>query len=145
MLRPVLVLLCAASTASAADDAWAKVKELKSGTELRVYKRGSMQPLLVKMGDINDENLVIVDRNKETAIPLDQIDRIDARPTGKRLTTESKTSEKNPATDPRSTIPGPNGGGGAGPTTSTSSGVSFGNKPDFETVYRRPTGGPPKK
>ena len=130
-----------------ADDPWAKVKELKTGTELRVYKKGSAQPLTVKMDELTDDNLLVIDKKEQTAIPRDLIDRIDYRPTGKsRVTTESKMATKDTTGDPKAVIPAPNSrGGSAGPASETSSGISIGSRPDFETVYRRPTGGPPKK
>ena len=146
MLKTILVL-CAAALAFGADDPWAKVKELKTGTELRVYKRGSAQPLTVKMDELTDENLVVIDKKEQKAIPRDQIDRIDSRAAGRsRTTTDTMTAEKNAANDPRSNIPGPNAPPGAmhAPSTTASSGVSW-SKQDFETVYRRQTGAPPKK
>ena len=145
MLKTILVL-CAAAVAFGAEDPWAKVKELKTGSELRVYKRGSAQPLLVKMGDLTDDNLVVVNKKEETAIPRDQIDRIEARLAARtRTTTDTESAEKNTASDPRSSIPGPNAPPGAmhAPTTTTSTGVQW-TKQDFEVVYRRPTGAPKK-
>src|SRR6266481_5451758 len=145
MIKTVIVL-CAASLAFGADNPWAKVKDLKTGTELHVYKRGSMQPLTVKMDELTDENLVVIQKNEQTAIPRDQIDRIDARPAGRtRTTTDTKTAESNAATDPRSTIPGPNQPPGAvhAATTTASSGVNW-TTPGFENVYRR-TASAPKK
>ena len=130
-----------------ADDPWLKVKELKIGSELRVYKRGSMQPLLVKMDELTDENLVVIQKNEQTAIPRSEIERIDARPSARvRTTTDTVTAEKNAATDPRSNIPGPNQPPGAvhATTTTASSGVNW-TKVDFETVYRKTAGSPPKK
>src|SRR5258708_16856770 len=123
MLKSVLFFLCAAALAFGADD-WVKVKELKTGAELRVYKRGAAQPLLVKMDELTDHNLVVIDKNQQIAVPRDQIDRIDTRPLSKRpVTRQSPTTEKNPASDPRSTIPGPNSPPGTGGATSTSTSV----------------------
>src|SRR5215472_10442642 len=146
MVKTILIL-CAAALAYGADDPWAKVKELKTGAELRVYKRGSVQPITVKMAELTDENLVVINKNEQTAIPRDQIERIDARPSARtRTTTDTATAEKNAATDPRSNIPGPNSPPGAlhAPTTTASSGVSWTSQP-FETVYHRTAGSPPKK
>ena len=56
------LLLCLALpllTWGADDDAWAKLRDVKSGAEIRVYKIGAAQPLAVKMGELTDENLVI--------------------------------------------------------------------------------------
>ena len=129
MLRSFL-FLCAALMAFGADDPWAKLKELKTGTELRVYKKSVAQPLLVQMGELTDDNLVVIDKKEQTAIARDLIERVDYRPSGKsRVTKETSTKD----------VVGPDGR-----STSTNSGLSIGPKPDFETVYRRPPS-PPKK
>jgi len=135
----LLLLLCAAALAFGADDPWAKIKELKSGTELHVFKRGATQFLTVKMDELTDENLVVINKNVQLAIPRDQIERIDARPNGRaRTVTNTQTAEQNAATDPRTAIPGPNQPPGAvhAQTTTTASGVTW-TKQDFETIYRR--------
>jgi hypothetical protein len=146
MLKTILIL-CASALAFGADDPWAKVKELKTGTELQVFKRGSAQPLTVKIDELTDDNLVVISKNEQSAIPRDEIERIDARSGGRtRTPTEPKTTQKNAATDPRSTIPGPNYPPGAmnPPSTGVSSGVTW-TKPGFETVYRRTASTPSKK
>jgi hypothetical protein len=79
VLKMFLLMLAAAAT-FAADDPWQKVKDLKSGTDLRVFRRGSTQPQLVQMGDLTDDNLVVIDKKAERAIPREEIDRIDSRP-----------------------------------------------------------------
>jgi hypothetical protein len=132
-MRKLALFLCAALLAFAADDPWAKVKELKTGAELRVFKKGAAQPLLVQMDELTDDNLVVIAKNQQTAIPRDQIERVDYRPSGKSRVTKETTSKSDDAV------------GATRPTTTTSSNVSFGSKPDFETIYRRPTGAPPKK
>jgi hypothetical protein len=139
-MRKLLLPLSFALALLSADDPWAKVKELKTGTELRVYKRGSLQPMTVKMGDLTDENLVVINKNAETAIARDEIDRIESRPSGKpRVTTESKVATKDVTGDPKAVIPAPNSRGvGSGPGSSTSSSLSVGSRPDFETIYQRP-------
>jgi hypothetical protein len=148
MMKTFVLLCCGAVAAFGADDPWAKVKEIKSGSELRIYKKGSTQPLLVKMDEANDERIVVVTKNEQSAIAKEDIDRLDARLSGKpRVTKETKTSVTDAASDPRSAIPSPasrGNVGGAGTSTSYSTGYSMGSKPDFELVYRRPTA-PPKK
>ena len=140
-MSKLFFFLLATMTAFAADDPWAKVRDLKGGTELRVYKKGTAQPVLAKSDDVNDDNLMVVVKNEQVAIPKDQIDRIDYRPSkpGSRLTTETKSKP----TDPDYT-PGPPTRGAAVPGTSTSTSVGIGSKPDFELIYKRPTP-PPKK
>jgi hypothetical protein len=143
-MRKLALFLCTAFLAFGADDPWAKLKELKTGTELRVFKKGAALPVLVKMDELTDDNLVVINKNEQTAIPRDQIDRVDYRPSGSRVTRTNTTKVTDGVGDPKSVIPGPNGGT-SGPSTSTSSGLSIGSKPDFETVYKRPPSAAPKK
>lgn len=142
MLRTFLTLL-AAVAAFGADDPWAKVRDLKSGTELRIYKKGAIQPLLVKMDELTGESLIVVLKNEQMAIAKDQIERIDYRPAqpGGRLKKETKTTVA--GSDPKPPPPGPSQGSQA-PASSTSTSFSVGSKPDFETIYRR-TPAVPKK
>ncbi|HEY3825355.1 MAG TPA: hypothetical protein VGL82_12405 [Bryobacteraceae bacterium] len=132
MTRLLFVLL-AASAAFAADDPWARVKDLKSGTELRIYKRGTAQPVLAKSDEVTEDNLIVVVRNEEIAIAKDLVDRIDARPNKSgRVTTETTSRQTDP--DP---VPQPPGQASAVPGTSTSSSLGIGSKPDFEMIYKR--------
>jgi hypothetical protein len=131
----VLGLLLAVTAAAAQDkkpDAWEKVAQLKGGTELRVFKTGSAQPVPANFADLNDDNLIVVIKNTETAIPKSDIDRIEARMKGTgRVKSESTATEKPP--DQTSLNPREN----SGPSTSSSTNLSFGSKGDFQTVYRR--------
>ena len=141
------MLLAAASFAlvtngNAADiktnDQWSKVKELKSGTEIRIYKKGVSQPILAKAGDATDEKLIIVLKNEETAIDKKDIERVDARPQGgKRTKVESKATNNEPTAQP---VDGVRPENYPKPGSSYSSGLSVGSKPDFETVYQRRAG-----
>src|ERR1035438_267372 len=100
-MRKLALFLVTALLAFGADDPWAKVKELKTGAELRVYKKGATQPLLVKLDELTDENLVVIDKNRQTAIAREQIDRVDYRPSGKsRVTKESTTKVDDGEGDP---------------------------------------------
>ncbi len=118
---------------SAADTSWTKVKELNSGAELRIYKRGARKPMNATFVDAADDRLIVVMKNEQTAIAKDGIDRIDARPAGApRKPSVQKTDTQ---TEPDYT-PRPNAGPPV-PGSSSSSSVSWGNKPDFETIYRR--------
>jgi hypothetical protein len=133
------ILLCSiiAMSAYGADNPWTKVKDLKTGTELRIFKIGEKQPILATMDEATDDRLVIVVKKEQTAIDKDQIDRIDYRPpaTGSRINKETRTTNDPPG---QTAGPVPRGSsGGVGPSTSTSNSVSFGSKPNFETVYRR--------
>ena len=141
-MRGLLLLLLAGVVAFGADDEWAKVKALKTGAEIRVFKKGSTQPILAQMDELTDDNLIVIVKKTQTAIPKDQIDRIDARPGGgSRVTKETTTKETFPDSKAAAEA-GP--GTTPGPTTTTTTSVNMGSKPDFETVYRRPVGAPKK-
>ena len=139
MARFALFLLSAAAL-FAADDPWIKVKELKSGTEIRVLKKGSMTPVLGTFDEANDENLVLVVKKEEIAIPKAMVDRLDYRPNRQRLVKETTTK-----VDDAGTAEVPKAGmnaSPAGPGYSSSTSVNIQGKADFETLYRRP---PPAK
>jgi hypothetical protein len=138
----ILISLClAAALASGAEDPWTKVRAIKGGSELRILKRDAKQPLIATFDEATDERIVVVVKNEQVSIPKDDIERIDARPkTGRPMTRESKVTNSAPGnpspTEQRA------GGGPPGPSQSVASGISFGSKPDFETVYRRPPAAP---
>jgi hypothetical protein len=136
MTRTVLWLCLAALLSSGAEDPWTKVRAIKSGSELRIYKREAKQPVMATFDEATDERIVVVVKNEQVSISKDDIDRLDARPkSGRPVTRESKVTTSAPG-NPAPTDQRP-GGGPPGPSQSVSSGVSFGSKPDFETVYRR--------
>lgn len=138
-MRRVMLGLLTAVLAFGAEDDWDKVRALRGGTEIRVFKKGSTQPIVAKMDEAGDENLVVVLKNEQLAIPRDQIDRVDARPNqgGGRTTRETKTTMDPPdgKAAPPARVKGPDG-----PSASTSTSLSIGGKPGFETVYRRRAG-----
>jgi hypothetical protein len=140
MIRNLAIVLSAAALTAAAQSSWDKVKELKSGTEIRVVQKGVERPIEATFDELRDDDLLVVVKNEQKAIPKYQIDRIDARPKGgSRVTTETKTKtdtpDARPQASPQSRPPVPG--------TSHSSGLSIGGKPAFETVYRRPAHAPP--
>ena len=128
-----LVILCAVAAFGAADP-WAKVRELKSGTEIRIYKKHAKQPLIAKFDEADGERVLIVVKNEQLAVARDQIDRLDVRPQGSRVKKESRMESK----DTAEAYPGPSSRGHSAMNTTTSSSVNIGSKPDFETLYRRP-------
>jgi hypothetical protein len=137
----LLLFFCTALLAFAADNPWAKVKDLKTGTDIRIYKVGAKQPILAKMDELTDESLVVILKNEQTAISKDEIDRIDYRPPQtSRSSRESKTTTELP--QPVGPRPTP---GTSVPGSSSSTTVSSAAKPDFETIYRRTTEPPPQK
>jgi hypothetical protein len=136
MPRILLLALASLTALAAADSSWDKVRELKTGTELRIFKKGARQPVLGKMDEANEERVIVVVKNEEIAVQKDDIDRIDYRPAGKKgLTKETHTTQS----DSTQTTPaGPQPPGTGSPlTTSTTTSFGSGSKPDFETIYRR--------
>lgn len=141
MIRPLLFLLAVAVAFAAGEDPWAKVKDLKSGTEIRIVKRGAAKPIEGKLDEARDDAVVIVLKNEQVSIPKDQIDRLDYRPKpGSRIVKTGDAKQ----TDPDPTPPAGMNHGPAVPGTNYSSGLSIGSKPDYETLYRRPLGVPRK-
>jgi hypothetical protein len=139
-MTKLLFILLAAFTAFAADDPWSAVKDLKSGTELRIYKKGAAQPILAKSDEVTGDNLIVVVKNEEIAIAKDLVDRIDYRPNkDNRITADTKYKQTDP--DP---IPGPPGRVSPAPGSSSSTSVGIGSKPDFELIYKRPAVSPRK-
>jgi len=128
VLKTFLFIL-AAAVAFGAGDPWLKVKDIKAGTDLRVFRKGKSQPLLVQMGELTADNLVVIQKKTEIAIPREEIDEIDSRP-------PKSTWVKNESTTATTNPDGTNSSG-------YSSGYSKGSRGDFETVYRRPA--PPSK
>jgi len=133
-------MLFGAALAFAADDPWTKVKDLKSGTEIRVYKRGAAAPLAGKVDEVFDDRIAVVLKNEQVSIDKDLIDRLDARPAQapRKISSDSKTKTEYPDGKP----PAGMNHGAPVPGTSQSTSLSFGSKPDFENIYRRQ---PPQK
>lgn len=132
----VLLLTLATLAAFGAENSWDKVRELKTGTELRIIKKGARQPLIGIMDEANDERLIVVIKNEEIAIRKDDIDRVDFRPATKsRVAKETRTTQSDTT---QSTPVGPQPKGSqSGPSTSTTTSFGGASKPDFETIYRR--------
>lgn len=124
-----------------AETSWSKVKDLKTGAELRIYKTGARKPMNATFYDATDDRLIIATKDQQIAVPKGDIDRIDARPvSAPRKPSVEKTQTQ---TDPDYT-PGRPFAGPSVPGSSSSSNVSWGNKPNFETIYLRSEGTPKK-
>lgn len=127
-----------------ADDPWDKVRELKTGTELRITKKGGKAPLLATMDEANSERIVVVVKNEQVAIAKDEIDRLEFRPAGgsrAKVTKESKMDNDAANKDIRQAKPGDRV---AVPGGSAGGGLTFGGKADFQVLYRRGVGVPKK-
>ena len=140
----ILWFLALCASAFAAEDGWAKVGELKSGTELRIVRDGSKQPLIAQMDHTTDDSLFVATKKEQLVVPKSEIQRIDARPSGgSRVAKQSTTKVNQPGN------PSPSeqriGGRAEPPSSSSSSSLALGSKPDFETVYRRISGAPAAK
>jgi hypothetical protein len=134
-----MLLLFAAAALFAADDPWTKVKELKSGTEIAIFRKGATKPLEVKLDEVREDAVVVVNKKEQVAIPREEIDRLDYRPSGRKVTSEVKHTVGQP--DP--TPPTGMDHGANVPGNTYSSGVTF-TKPGYETIYRRPSPAPKK-
>ena len=122
-------------------DSWEKVKSLKSGTELRVYKIGVQKPMEVRFDDLGEESLIVATKKEQVAIPRDEILRIEARAPGSKVQKTSQVSGPNspnykpPAAD--SPMDRANSRSyPSGNDSTVSSGLSIG-KPGYETVYQK--------
>src|SRR5258708_30825360 len=134
-MSKIVMLVLAAITILAADNPWTKVRELKSGSELRIYKKGASQPIIATMDEANDERLIALVKNEQLAFAKADIDRIDARPETKGGRMIKTTTSTNTELHDKVAAPGPQGQ--MGPSSSTSTSFSNRPKPDFETIYRR--------
>jgi hypothetical protein len=126
-LIPVLTLF-----AADAEDPWKKVGDVKTGTELRIFRSGAAQSILALFAELTDDNLVVIVKNVQVAVPRDKILRIDSRPQKGHVSTQTKVSGANESYSRAQSNPP-----GRGPSSSTSTGVAIGEKYEFETIYRR--------
>lgn len=140
MMRPVLFLVAAvAALAADTKDPWEKVRDLKTGTDLRIIKAGAPAAIMAKFAELTEDNLVVILKNEQTAIPRDKIARIESRPQKGYVRTETKISP------PSESSKGAQSRSGAAPTSSYSTGVAISDKMEFETIYQRTPAAAPKK
>jgi len=134
----IAALIFGAALLLGAESSWTRVTELKSHSELRIFKKGAREPISATFDEANEERIIVVVKNSQIAIPREDIDRIDARPgkTPRKVNVDSKAKETDPDLRPH-----PNAGAPV-PGTSSSSSVSLGgeSRPGFEIIYRRPEG-----
>ena len=140
MTRTILLLVTfAASALFAADNSWDKVKELKSGTEIRIYRAGAPDPIEAKLDEATDEHIAFVVKKEQKSISKDAVLRLDYRPKAGSRTTETKTTN----TPADATPPAGMAHGAPVPGQSSSTTLSVG-KPGYETIYRRLAHAPEK-
>ena len=151
-LRLLLVPFLLALPAFGADD-WDKVKELPSGSDLKIYERGSAEPKLAKYADLTDSSLIVIVKKEQVAIAKSGIDRIEARPPakkgGKKVVSETHMDDPaKPSMDagPHGPTAGPGRDAPGAPGYSSSTNMVFGgDKGEFTIVYRRASGAPSQK
>jgi hypothetical protein len=139
-MRALILALTAAAVAFGSDiktdDSWSKIKQLKSGTEIRIYKRGAAQPVMAKAADATDDKLIVVVKNTQMAIDKKDIDRIDARPGPKKTSIQSTATNNEPAAQP---VDGVRPENYPKPGSSYSTAITS-VTPGFETIYQRRAG-----
>jgi hypothetical protein len=107
---------------------------------LKIYERGRQGPRAARFADATEENLIILVKRTQVAIPRSRIDRIDCRPQKKPATITRTTridDNKPPADAPQGPAAGPAPPPSATPNYSSNTNVSF-DPGDFHTVYARP-------
>ena len=71
-------------------DPWENVRNLKTGSDLRIYKAGGAVPVLAKSADVTERKLIVIIKNTETAINKAEIERVDYQPPpNKAVTTKT--------------------------------------------------------
>jgi hypothetical protein len=135
-------LLLIASLCLAADPVesdWRKVMELTRGTEVRIAMAGKKSPVEAKVDSINEEAIVIVLKDEQRSILVEEIERLDYRNLSrtKKLTKDSRVS-----TDDTSANPIPPGqrlpGQSAVPRNMSSTNtVTLPSKAPWEPLYKR--------
>lgn len=131
----VVPLLLTAMAVLAAEDPWAQVRDLKSGTELRVYRVNPKQPLEAKFDQASEESLIVVTKTGQVSIPKELIERVDCRRGPSPRLKDTRVDRKiapNRAETADGTFPGV--------TTSVKSRLDIPSKPAFEKIYDRTPG-----
>jgi len=132
------LFLALASASFAADDGWAKVKALASGTELRIVKTGTRVPILAKLDEATDESLIIATKTEQLSIAKEQLEKIEYRPKQTASRVMRETTTDNTPLNKEAARPSPGPTHTPGPSGSSSSNVMIGGKPDFQVIWTRP-------
>ncbi len=132
-MQRFVFLLLAAMAAVAAEDSWLRVRELGSGSELRIYRVNAKEPLQAKFDRASEDSLVVSIKQGQESIPKEDIERIDCRRApSDRLVKETRVDRKiapKGAETTSNTIPGA--------TTSVKTRLGIPSKPGFEKIYDR--------
>lgn len=133
IMKRIALLILTATACLAADDPWAKVRELKRGGELRVYEVNAKEPIRATFDRASDESLIVITKDGQVSILKEDIERVDCRrgerrPLVKDTKVERKIAPKG-AEVTSNTIPGA--------TTSVKTRVDLPSKAAFDTIYER--------
>jgi len=135
-VRILTFLLIAAAAFGTEIDSWAKVRELKGGLDVRIYKTGSTRALPAVLYSATADALIVVIRNEQVSVAKDDIDRLDYRPPQNGRSPKSKvTSSSETPMVKNGAAPVPREGSG---NLNMSTTRELGLKPGFETIYKRP-------
>ena len=140
-MRTIVLFSLTLLAAFAADAAWKKLGDWRTGMELKIYERGSSHPRQARFNDTTADSLLVIVKNEQVSIPRDRIDRIDYRPlkkVGPKTNTQTKVDDA--AAPPSSGPQGPSvpihtGSGLPGSSSTTTISTDSG---EFQTIYRRP-------
>lgn len=133
--RILLAVLLALGVACAGDE-WARLKAVKSGTELKVKKVGTAQVLEAKMDELTETSLLVATQKEQLSIARDEIEWVQARQEGRKgpaVVSESKKEMERPE---QAAAPLPGRRTSPQETQSISNNVVF-NRPGFEVVYKK--------
>ncbi|MCU0227445.1 MAG: hypothetical protein MUF01_07375 [Bryobacterales bacterium] len=138
-MRIILGLALLLAMQTSGQENWQAVRELPSGTEIRLLQEGQVKPLLAVLEEATDEVLRVAVKKQQLSIDRAEVRRIEARRKGAKPTTRTETI---PSTDGKGPVPGSEIPGpippGRGPSGSIATTVAFGGKGKFETVYTKP-------
>lgn len=116
---------------------WDKVRAVESGTELRIYKRDVKVPIVARLDEATEDNLILLIEDQQVAIRRAEIDRIDRRP---HQATSRVTHERRGV---RTTTAQGNTVSAAVANAARTQTLTIRSKPPFEFLYRRPSAGRP--
>src|SRR4051812_5360779 len=116
MLRGILFLIPVLTVfAAETEDPWKKVRAIKTGTELRIFRSGTAESIMAQFAELTDDNLVVIIKNVQVALPRDKVVRVDYRPQKGHLSTQTRVSGANESYSRAQPNPP-----GRGPSSSTS-------------------------
>ncbi len=135
-----LLLASACFAAEPIDSDWRKVMELTRGTEVRISVAGKKGTVEAKIDSVNDEAIVIVLKDEQRSILVEEIERLDYRnlERTKKLTRDSRVSSDDTSANPippGQRLPGQSAVPRNMSSTNT---VTLPSKAPWEPLYKRP-------